>query len=257
MEKEQEEYQQKLESLVQKGYEIFSLYQPNPEEKLDACICNNCLSESEHQYLINNSLQNIEFRVFKHYVNAAYSEGKTPLNEFKYFLVLFLDFFVQGRDEWISEVYFFDRVKSYSRTDWTKQELEFLQEFAENYITHELLDENNAELNSIANYLDTFSSYLFDTEKLAELCISHPSAYCLIDYATHIVNGGYDDEERVEGEKLCSKRVGAILINWKYSHYIKKLFVDRYYEFKAKGHAFDYGNANWVHEWIKEIEANL
>lgn len=245
--------QHKLKKLIDLGYQLFSSYQLNPDHMLDACRCGGCTSDDDHHYLIQIALKNIELDVFKFYVNASYSAGETPLNEFKYFLPLFLDFMVQGEHPFLSENYFFQRIASYTQQDWTAEELSFLQQFAEAYLQHHLHDESNAELTYIVNYLEMFQSYLFNTEKLADLCLHHPSAYCLIDYATNIINHGYDDFENSDDD-MYTARVKNILLPWKSSHDIRQHFIDQYHAFKHKGHRFDVGNANWVNDWITGVQ---
>ena len=102
----------------------------------------------DHIYLKNTPLQRIEIGIFNNYVNATYS-NQTPLCEFKYFLPLFLDFLVQGTNNFLSENYFFQRISAYSLGDWTIGELTFLQQFAETYIHYHLYQEENAEFKYI------------------------------------------------------------------------------------------------------------
>lgn len=250
----QEQYYTELRKLIEIGYEIFHEYQLDQSNHLDACLCGGCTIEEDHDYLIHTPRKNIEITIFKRYVNVAYSDGKTPLNEFKYFLPLFLDFMVQGNTSWLSEDYFFKRVNSYSKKDWTQQELEFLQRFAESYLNYHLCDEGNVEFQPIERFLEMFQSYLFDTESLAKLCLNHPSAYCLIDYATQTVNHGYDEYEQEDEFDLTTERVRQILVNWKYSPNIKQHFIKKYQEFKRLGYLFNDGNAQWVNTWISQIE---
>lgn len=249
----QKQYFNVLRALVVEGYEIFSEYQLDTTKSLDACLCSGCTIKEDHDYLIHTELKNIDIEVFKHYVNAAYSEGKTPLKEFKYFLPLFIDFMVQGNQSWISEGYFFKRVNHYLRHDWTHQELVFLQQFAENYIYYHLYESGGAEFQTIEDFLDMFESYLFNTEKLAEKCLNHPSAFCLIDYATQIMNHGYDKFEQEDEFTLYSKRVGQILLNWKYDPEIKNHFIEKYKYFNQLGKIFDLGDEQLVREWIKQV----
>lgn len=250
---EQQETAKQLEQLVKVGYQLFSYYSLDAENMLDACRCGGCTTDDDHHYLIHMALQNIDLSIFTFYVNAAYSEGKTPLNEFKYFLPLFLDFMVQGENPWLSVHYFFQRVSAYTAQDWTAEERLFLQQFAEMYLQHHLFEEENAEYTYIQDYLGIFQCYLFDTEKLATLCLNHPSAYCLIDYATNIVNNGYDDFEDPENEDH-TQRIKDILLPWKYDSHIRQHFLDQYAHFKVKGHLFNHGNANWVNHWMTGVQ---
>ncbi|MGR2921853.1 hypothetical protein [Acinetobacter sp. 1125_18A] len=256
MNTEQEQYSIKLKELIAQGYKIFSVYSLDKTEALDACMCGGCSFEEDHIYLKNTPLQRIEIGIFNNYVNAAYS-NQTPLCEFKYFLPLFLDFLVQGTNNFLSENYFFQRISAYSLGGWTIGELTFLQQFAETYIHYHLYQEENAEFKYIEIFLDMFQSYLFDTEKLSNLCLNHPSAYSLIDYATQKVNSGYDEYEQADELSLTSERVRKILLHWNNDQTIRQHFIDCYNAFKHQGYTFDQGNANWVRIWIEGIEQGI
>ena len=102
-----------------------------------------------------------------------------------------------------------------------------------------------------------FQSYLFDTEKLSNLCLNHPSAYSLIDNATQKVNSGYDEYEQADELSLTSERVRKILLHWNNDQTIRQHFIDCYNAFKHQGYTFDQGNANWVRIWIEGIEQGI
>ena len=246
-------FQQTLKALISQAYSLFSVYHLNDAQDLDACRCPLCLSDEQHTHLKTTALAYIDHTIFMCYANLSTLQDQTPLNEFKYFLPLFLDLMIQNDNVWQLEGYFFQRMTSYTAEDWTVEELTFLQQFAEMYVQYALCDEDNVVFTPIERLLEQFHVDAFDTEKLAMLCLHHPSAYCLIDYATQIVNHGYDDFEDPEDD-LYAERVKNILLPWKYDSAIRQHFIDQYHHFKAKGHLFDEGNANWVQEWIAGVQ---
>jgi len=123
-----------LEEIVNRAYEIFGSYKLTKE--LDVCTqC--CVTIEEKKRLETEVLREIPYKlIYLH--NTAASSIKPPIEEFKYFLPRYLELISKNEFPSHSIELSLKRFEHYQIEEFNDKELEFIEEFCQEYFKQTL-----------------------------------------------------------------------------------------------------------------------
>ncbi|WAC15167.1 hypothetical protein [Dyadobacter pollutisoli] len=121
-----------LTEIIDKSYELFAKYMPT--RPLD--ICTDCCMTPEKEF----KLASLPVRQIPKNLLAEYNDGakpeKTRIEEVKHFLPRYFDLLGQFEFPTHSTELSFSRLTPFDKIEWTKDELELLNQFSVEYFKH-------------------------------------------------------------------------------------------------------------------------
>lgn len=142
-----------LRLLVDAAYEKFSCYHFGSQSAVHASIC--CLSDEEVNQLKNLPIHQVSRSLIHSYLDAGEESDKDTLSkQMKYLLPRILELLIE--DEYIHHSYecIFDKFRLKNSKVWSKQEIDFMNQFALTFFKSKLLDYD--EFNNVSSYLIMF-----------------------------------------------------------------------------------------------------
>jgi hypothetical protein len=212
-----------LTEIIDKSYGLFAKY--NPTRPLD--ICTDCCMKPEDEA----KLASLPVRQIPKDLLADYNDGakpdKTTIEEVKHFLPRYLDLIAQFQFPTHSAELSFSRLIPFDKTEWTKQELDLLNQFTIDYFKHCL---SIYPLPSFNDRIDTILIMLwkagFNVGNLLTIWESEKTK----ESALHFRDLHFHDFDQYNKTKLCSafgdKELADILRTWLDTEKVKQNFAD-------------------------------
>jgi len=212
-----------LTEIIDKSYQLFAKY--NPTRPLDICTdC--CMTPADEGKLASLPVRQIPKELLAEYNDGAKPE-KTRIEEVKHFLPRYFDLLGQFEFPTHSTELSFSRLIPFDKTEWTKDELELLNQFSLEYFKHCLAI---YPLPSFCDRIDTILIMFWkadfnidDLLKIWENVKTKESALHFRDLHFH----GFDQYNQT---KLFSafgdKELADILHTWLDTEKVKQNFVD-------------------------------
>ncbi|MBK9381586.1 MAG: hypothetical protein IPN39_09675 [Chitinophagaceae bacterium] len=212
-----------LTEIIDKSYGLFAKY--NPKKPLD--ICTDCCMKPEDEA----KLASLPVRQIPKDLLADYNDGakpnKTTIEEVKHFLPRYLDLIAQFQFPTHSAELSFSRLIPFDKTEWTKQELDLLNQFTIDYFKHCL---SIYPLPSFNDRIDTILIMLwkagFNVGNLLTIWESEKTK----ESALHFRDLHFHGFDQYNKTKLCStfgdKELADILRTWLDTEKVKQNFAD-------------------------------
>jgi hypothetical protein len=212
-----------LTEIIDKSYGLFAKY--NPTRPLD--ICTDCCMKPEDEA----KLASLPVRQIPKDLLADYNDGakpdKTTIEEVKHFLPRYLDLIAQFQFPTHSAELSFSRLIPFDKTEWTKQELDLLNQFTIDYFKHCL---SIYPLPSFNDRIDTILIMLwkagFNVGNLLTIWESEKTK----ESALHFRDLHFHGFDQYNKTKLCSsfgdKELADILRTWLDTEKVKQNFAD-------------------------------
>ena len=121
-----------LTEIIDKSYALFAKY--NPTRPLDICTAC-CMKPEDEAKLANFPVRQIPKDLLAEYNDGA-APAKTRIEEVKHFLPRYFDLVGQFEFPTHSAELSFSRLIPFDKTEWTKEELELLNQFPKEYFKH-------------------------------------------------------------------------------------------------------------------------
>ncbi|PIE47566.1 MAG: hypothetical protein CSA42_03115 [Gammaproteobacteria bacterium] len=151
----------KLDTLINEAYRLFSPYQLGTT--LAVCTCNCCLLEISAKNLRTVKLRELDKDTIYDYLDAVESASEeTIINQIRYLLPRILQFLIEGKEIRHSVELTLDKLHC-DNPLWRKDEIQFLQKFAQCYFQQKL---NSSDFYHIIEIV-----VMFDNAKLENTCL--------------------------------------------------------------------------------------
>lgn len=212
-----------LTEIIDKSYRLFAKY--NPTRPLDVCTdC--CMTPENEAKLASLPVRQISKELLADYNDSA-KPDKTRIEEVKHFLPRYFDLIGQFEFPTHSAELSFSRLIPFDKTEWTKEELELLNQFPKEYFKHCL---SIYPIPSFNDRVDTILIMLwkagFDISDLLTIWKNEKTK----DSALHFRDLYFHGFDQYNQTKLLSafgdKELADILRTWLDNETVKQNFAD-------------------------------
>ena len=212
-----------LTEIIDKSYGLFAKY--NPTRPLEVCT-NCCMTLEDAEKLASFPIRQIPKDLLAEYNDSAKPE-KTRIEEVKHFLPRYFDLLEQFEFPTHSTELSFSRLTPFDKTEWTKDELELLNQFSVEYFKHCL---SIYPLPSFNDRIDTilimFWKASFNVSNLLTIWESDKTK----ESALHFRDLYFHGFDQYNQTKLFSafgdKELANILRTWLDTENVKHIFAD-------------------------------
>jgi len=210
-----------MREIVNKGYELFAQYRVN--RPLDVCTdC--CMTIEDESKLASLPVKEIPLELLSTYNDSAKPE-KTRIEEVKHFLPRYLDLIANYNFPTHSTELALSRIVPFDKSEWTKNELEFLETFAATFFQHTL------KTYPIPSFYDRIDALLimlwkagFNIERLLKIWEETDTLQSVLHYNDLHYHGFKEHNKNELSSGFGDKALWQVLTHWLQQDKTKKIF---------------------------------
>ncbi|MAY84100.1 MAG: hypothetical protein CMP59_08200 [Flavobacteriales bacterium] len=199
-----------LKDIIARSYQLFKKYKV--KSPLDVCTdC--CLTKSQESELVSLPVNQIPFELLYEYNNAAKTTHPS-IEEFKHFLPRFLELTAELKFLHHSAELTLSRFEYYSIDEWTVEELDLIQEYAEKLFLHILSVYPLPELEKIDSIIIMLYKAKVDIIKLLQSWSSIKTESSILHLSDLVCNGFKGMDNNILSSGFADKRISEVTHDW-------------------------------------------
>jgi len=244
---------EKLRHIINQSYSVFSKY--SVTAPLDVCTeC--CMTPNQERSLVSMSVKHIPFELLYEYNTAAKAELPS-IEEFKHFVPRFLDLTAELKFVHHSAELTLSRFEYYKKDEWTKEESELVQNYAEELFRYFLSIYPLPELEKIDAILIMLYKAKVDIKEVLsdwKKVINRSSILHLSD----LICGGFKGAKKeLLSSPFADEQISKIIFDWLNSDYELAKLKPKIEEIIMEPKEIDewkLNEINWTYEKLNELD---
>ena len=247
---------EELRQAIKKSYSVFSKYQA----KLPLDVCTDCcMTVDQTRELVNMSTQQIPFKLLYEY-NTAAKSVLPKIEEFKHFLPRFLELTAELQFLHHSAELVLSRFEYYSIGEWTQEERETIQCYANELFKYLLTVYPLPELETIDSLIIMLYKAQVNIKEVLKNWSTIETRSSVLHLSDLVCNGFKGANNETLSSGFADNNISKLVYNWLNSDFelVKlKTQIEEIIMQPKKTQDWKLNELNWTYEKLNELSYKL